>query len=115
MASIKVKFRPSTVDDQEGSIYYQIIHERVPRQLHTGYRIYAGEWDERRGTVGISENKERLPLLLTIREQIRWDVDRLTRIVAWLEGRRLDFTADDIVAEFHRYTSEYTLFNYLIL
>lgn len=28
MASIKVKFRPSTVADHEGAIYYQIIHER---------------------------------------------------------------------------------------
>ena len=28
MASIKVKFRPSTVADHEGTIYYQIIHER---------------------------------------------------------------------------------------
>ncbi len=28
MASIKVKFRPSTVADHRGTIYYQIIHER---------------------------------------------------------------------------------------
>lgn len=27
MVSIKVKFRPSTVADHEGTIYYQIIHE----------------------------------------------------------------------------------------
>ena len=33
MASIKVKFRPSTVADHEGTIYYQIIHERKVRQL----------------------------------------------------------------------------------
>lgn len=29
MASIKVKFRPSTVADHEGTIYYQIIHFRL--------------------------------------------------------------------------------------
>ncbi len=46
MASIKVKFRPSSTIGKEGTIYYQIIHKRVIRQLRTDYRIYADEWDE---------------------------------------------------------------------
>ena len=29
MTSIKVKFRPSTVDGKEGGLYFQIIHNRV--------------------------------------------------------------------------------------
>ena len=40
MTSIKVKFRPSLVRGKEGSIYYQIIRNRVVRQLKTGYRYY---------------------------------------------------------------------------
>ena len=28
MASVKVKFRPSSIDGKEGSIYYQVIHNR---------------------------------------------------------------------------------------
>lgn len=51
MASIKVKFRPSSVDGNEGSIYYQIIHERKVRQLPTNYKIFPKEWDENRSTV----------------------------------------------------------------
>ena len=31
MASIKVKYRPSTASGKEGSIYYQIIHGRIVR------------------------------------------------------------------------------------
>mgnify|MGYP000780536408 FL=1 len=46
MASIKVKFRPSSTIGKEGTIYYQIINKRVIRQLRTDYRIYADEWDE---------------------------------------------------------------------
>ena len=30
MASIKVKFRPSTSENKEGTIYYQIIQNRNP-------------------------------------------------------------------------------------
>ena len=40
MASIKIKFRPSTVNGKEGSIYFQITHNRVVRQLNTDYKIF---------------------------------------------------------------------------
>lgn len=44
MASIKVKFRPSTKANKEGTIYYQIIQNRVIRQLKTDYRLFMWEW-----------------------------------------------------------------------
>lgn len=58
MASIKVKFRPSTVADHEGTIYYQIIHERKVRQLFTGYKVFAREWDENRSMVKSTQDNE---------------------------------------------------------
>ena len=36
MATVKIKFRPSTVDGGQGSIFYQVIHNRVARQQKTG-------------------------------------------------------------------------------
>ena len=45
MTSIKVKFRPSTIEGKEGGIYFQIIHNRVVRQLNTNYKIFATKWD----------------------------------------------------------------------
>ena len=44
MASIKVKFRPSINENKEGTIYYQIIQNRVIRQLKTDYRLFMHEW-----------------------------------------------------------------------
>ena len=46
MASVKVKFRPSTIEGKEGTVYYQIIQNRVIRQLKTDYRIFTNEWNE---------------------------------------------------------------------
>lgn len=46
MTSVKVKFRASKVEGKEGVIYYQVIHERVIRQIKSAYRIYSEEWDE---------------------------------------------------------------------
>lgn len=113
MASIKVKFRPSTVSDHEGTIYYQIIHERKVRQLLTEYRVFPVEWDESRSVVTTTQKSERKSLILFIRERIRWDVERLTKIDRKLDANGLIYTADDVIDEFNRYAHEYSLFNFM--
>ena len=113
MASIKVKFRPSTVADHEGTIYYQILHERKPRQLLSDYHVFQSEWDESRAMVVTTQNSERKAFILSIRERIRWDVERLTKIVRKLDGNGLQYTADDVIDEFNRYAQEYSLFNFM--
>ncbi|MCM1452246.1 MAG: site-specific integrase [Clostridium sp.] len=113
MATIKVKFRPSTVANHEGTIYYQILHERKPRQLLTPYHVLATEWDESRSMVNTAHAGARKDLILSIRERIRWDIERLSKIVRSLENKGICYTADDVVDEFNRYAKEYTLFNFM--
>lgn len=113
MASIKVKFRPSTVADHEGTIYYQIIHERKVRQLLSDYKVFPSEWDESRSMVTTTQKSERISFILSIRERIRWDVERLTKIDRKLDANGLSYTADDVIDEFNRYADEYSLFNYM--
>lgn len=48
MATIKVKFRSSSVEGCEGTVVYQIIHERKVRQLFTDIRVFPDEWDKKR-------------------------------------------------------------------
>lgn len=113
MASIKVKFRPSTVADHEGTIYYQIIHERKVRQLLSDYKVFPYEWDESRSMVTTTQKSERKAFILSIRERIRWDVERLNKIDKKLDANGLTYTADDVIDEFNRYANEYSLFNYM--
>ncbi|ROT24732.1 site-specific integrase [Muribaculaceae bacterium Isolate-113 (HZI)] len=113
MASIKVKFRPSTVADHEGTIYYQIIHERKVRQLLSNYKVFPDEWDESRSMVITTQKSERKSFILSIRERIRWDVERLTKIDRKLNANGLIYTADDVIDEFNRYAHEYSLFNFM--
>ena len=40
-------------------------------------------------------------------------MERLTKIIRKLESNGLSYTADDVVDEFHRYASEYSLFNFM--
>ena len=113
MASIKVKFRPSTVADHEGTIYYQIIHERKVRQLLSDYKVFQSEWDESRSMVTTTQKSERKSFILSIRERIRWDVERLTKIDRKLDANGLTYTVDDVIDEFLRYSNEYSLFNFM--
>ena len=113
MASIKVKFRPSTVANHEGTVYYQIIHERKVRQLLTEYKVFPDEWDENRSMVTTTQQSERKSFILSIRERIRWDIERLTKINRKLDSDGPVYTSDDIIDEFNRYADEYSLFNFM--
>ena len=113
MASIKVKYRSSTIADHEGAIYYQIIHERKVRQLNTEYHVKPDEWDENRSMVTTKQSSERKSFILSIRERIRWDVERLTKIDKRLDAEGLSYTTDDVIDGFRRYASEYSLFNFM--
>ena len=112
MASVKVKFRPSTIEGKEGTIYYQIIQNRVIRQLKTDYRIFTEEWNEA-GSCIIVSNSERSNLLLSLQERMEWDLKRLDMIVRQLENRKGTYTAGDIVISFQSNTDGQSLFNFM--
>jgi len=113
MDSIKVKFRPSAVSDNEGSIYYQITHDRKIRQISSDYHIFNTEWNSHQSMIFICSGNERNSILLSIRDNIRKDVDRLTKIIRALDNTRLSYTVDDIIDEFNRFKYDYTLFNFI--
>jgi hypothetical protein len=73
MVSIKFKYRPSTVDGNEGSLYFQIIHDRVVRQLATGYKIFDAEWGVSKSMIANGNDAVRNQILTGIREGVRWD------------------------------------------
>lgn len=112
MASVKVKFRPSAVADKEGTIYYQVIHNRVIRQIKTDYRVFREEWNEKNGIVNFIANG-RTDILRSIKERIGWDVKRLKVIIGRMESCGNGFTADDIVDEYHKATREQSFFRFM--
>ena len=102
MASVKVKFRPSTIGDKEGTLYYQVIHNRVVRQIYTDYKLFASDCDIHAEAVALHctpNEQERNNYLLSISSRIRWDKDRLNKIIYTL-SQSGTFVADDIVVRF---------------
>ena len=102
MASVKVKFRPSTIGGKEGTIYYQVIHNRVVRQIYTDYKLFASEWQSHSEAVilyRVPNKRERNNHLLSISSRIRWDKDRLNKIIQTL-SQSGTFVTDDVVVRF---------------
>ena len=114
MASIKVKYRPSTASGKEGSIYYQIIHGRTVRQIKTEYRLFDTEWDKGTSSVRIMPEigESRKNYLREVAEHIDWDTRRLKAIVAQCD-KQDGYSADNIVEKYNRQVGEQSLFSFM--
>ena len=114
MATVKIKFRPSTVDGGQGSIFYQVIHNRVARQQKTGYRLYGYEWNSHSSEVVLPKfNESRKRHLSEIGDKIRMDVKHFHKVIADFEHSGCDYTADDVIAEFASDNPENFLFPFM--
>ena len=112
MASIKVKFRPSTKENKEGIIYYQIIQNRVIRQLKTDYQLFMYEWNEIESSI-VTTNNSSQNYLQSIDERVDWDIKRMHSIINQLENKRVKYTADDIISTFQKQANGESLFNFM--
>lgn len=101
MASIKVKFRPSSATGGEGCIYYQIIHNRKVRQLSPGYKIYNNEWNEKYSKPDTND-PTREKTIAAIGERIQQDMERLNKIDREKRINGNVYSADCIINEFKR-------------
>ena len=115
MASVRVKFRPSSVSDKEGNIYYQVIHNRVVCPIRTDYRIFESEWDDGASTLSYPTpvHAERRNYLQSVANHIEWDIKRLKIITALFDRRHECYTTDDIVTKFSRQANEQSLFTFM--
>lgn len=115
MASVRVKFRPSSVSGKEGNIYYQVIHNRVVCPIRTDYRIFESEWDDGASTLSYPTpvHAERRNYLQSVANHIEWDIKRLKIIIALFDRRHECYTTDDIVTKFSRQAKEQSLFTFM--
>ena len=101
MANVKIKFRASTVKGGQGTIFYQVIHNRIARQIKTEYRIYESEWDSKLSEIAIPRfDMTRKAYLSEIRENIKDDAHKLQRIISSLEWQGDTYSADDVISAF---------------
>ena len=114
VTSFKVKFRASTVEGKEGSVYYQVIHNRTVRQISTAYKLFTSEWDSEAGKVITHQGtEERISVLKSVAEGIRCDMQRLRQVADTLAASPSGYTADEVVAAFHARRTDASLQNFM--
>lgn len=102
MATVKTKFRASSSETKEGTLFYQVIHNRVARQIRTGYKLYPQEWDEENKEIifppGTGETRRNY--IVSLKNAVQEDTKRLRNIVSYLNRTGNAYTADDVVAKY---------------
>lgn len=101
MATVKLRFRRSTVAGKEGTLYFRITHGRISRQINTGHRIFAYEWDGSALKLPDVDGKQkRGSYLLSIEEGIKKATGRINGIIRQLDLSGKEYTAAQVVDAF---------------
>ena len=98
MATVKIKFRPSRVAGREGTLYFQVVHHRGVRQIRTGHRIFAEEWEN--GKIQYLDRDiqpGRAHYLKSVERRLFADRDRLLASIRRLERAGVAYTVGQVV------------------
>ena len=98
MATVKVKFRASSVPGKEGTLYYHLIHQRNLRCISTHYHVFPHEWNDKKSAIIITNHNNRQSHLQLIQSKINWEMKQMQRIIHDKEDG-IPYSIDDIAKE----------------
>lgn len=98
MATVKVKFRKSSVEGKAGTIYYQLCHKQSNRQITTRMRVLPHWWDAEKETfIAEADNNG---LSARYQQQIEKDLLCIRQILCEWDGEGRDYTLADVIERF---------------
>ena len=113
MATIKLKFRPSSVPETEGTLYYQVIHKRKVKWISTELHIYPEEWDEKTSGLLIPPNSERKAELEKVQCQINWELKQWDDMTTEMGNLHKNVTINELCDAFNKTKTQKTVFMFL--
>ena len=102
MVTTRFKYRASSVLGKQGTLFIQVIHQRVVRQVSTKYKLYPKEWDATGQSVVFPKDTfpPRGQYLQDVQEALQHDAARLQLIILSLDHSRKAYQASDVVERF---------------
>lgn len=113
MATVKVKFRPSTVEGRPGTIVYFVTHRRVVRQITTGYKVFPHEWDDKQSRPVSASADERTTVIQSVTRKLERDLEKLNGIIEKFDLLQQGYSSEDIIMEFRRTEKENSFFIFM--
>lgn len=111
MATIKLKFRPSSVPGAMGTVYYQVINRRCVKCISTGHHVYADEWDGEKARVQTGPDGKRKAELMHIQEALDRELRQREHML--LKNGDKEITMDELCNAFNITHGHNTVFAFL--
>lgn len=101
--TIKLQYQPSSQDNREGRLYYQLIRGRCVKQISTSYVIGNEEWDPVNQCVKLSQDDSlRKQHLISIRCCVQWDIHQLEKLIKEFEKMGLPYQLSHLMNAFQQ-------------
>lgn len=115
MTTIKLRFRPSSIADREGTLYYQAVYLRQVAMISTNYHIFPYEWDEKHSSICADTGKdnERKAMLRLYQSKICWEINRMQRIADEKEKSVGNCTIEELITTFKMMAPCISVFSYI--
>lgn len=110
MATVKVKFRASSVPGKEGTLYYHLIHQRSLRWISTDYHVFPDEWNDKKSAIIVYNRNNRQAHLQLIQSQVDWEMKQMQRIIRDKDAEGIPYTIDDIAKEIQQLPPSQSVF-----
>lgn len=113
MATVKLKFRPSSVQSAEGTLYFQVTHKRKVKWLSTGFYVFPNEWDANTATVLVPAAGKRNAVLILVQSKVELALRQWKLVLNSMELNHNDFTVEELCDAFNRNPLPKTVFMFL--
>lgn len=101
MATFKIKFRQSKVNESEGRIYYRFIYGRMMKQFKTNYTISVNEWDtEQEALIIPADDGQRSTYLVELQRRLLSELARMRSCFIFVKSQRKEFNLELFVSIF---------------
>lgn len=113
--SIKLKFRASVKPQKEGTLMFQVIHDRKVRRIKSQFKIFKEEWDEAAGQILLTaSDSSRCSQLQIIRLNVEWELRRLRKIIDTFKRSGKEWNLDEVIQKFNPHVNkEYSVFHFM--
>lgn len=112
--SVRLCFRPSSVPQQVGRLYYQIIIHRSSYQYNSQYQICDTEWSRHTGLIAKDAESTRGKELIAIKTHTEWDTAKLYEIALRMLNETDSIDYGLIVHEFETQKAQQSLRSYFM-
>lgn len=98
MVTVKVKFRAAKEESEKGTLFFQVIQDRVVKQFNTNCKLSIEDWNSKHSRIKMSQVIVRKDVdLLNTWDMVRFELKRLECVIKHNEETQKACTLDDIV------------------